>query len=107
MPRASSFGPATSRNITNRDLLLNPLINRITLPEPSGEGLSSQPSIIEMKGSLNTLIDELVNCRVYADRNNPDAARDISYCAAYPNRTETIVKAVCGAAIGNAAMLVQ
>ena len=104
---ATAFGPASSRNVASRDLVLDPLIDRITLPELSGTGLSSQPSITDMKGSLNTLIDELVNCRVYSDRNNPNAARNISYCTAYPNRTEIVVKAVCGAAIGNAAMLVQ
>ena len=104
---ATAFGPASSRNVASRDLVLDPLIDRIALPELSGTGLSSQPSIADMKGSLNTLIDELVNCRVYSDRNNPNAARNISYCTAYPNRTEIVVKAVCGAAIGNAAMLVQ
>jgi hypothetical protein len=104
---ATAFGPASSRNVANRDRVLDPLINRITLPESPGAGLSSQPSIAAMKGSLNTLIDELVNCREFADRNNPNAARNISYCSAYPNRTRIVVKAVCGAAIGNAAMLVQ
>ena len=104
---ATAFGPASSRNLVNRDRVLDPLINRIALPVSTGAGLSSQPSIADMKGSLNTLIDELVNCREFADRNNPEAARNISYCSAYPNRTRIVVKAVCGAAIGNAAMLVQ
>ncbi len=102
---ATAFGPANNRNVANRDRALDPLVNRITLPETPGAGLSSQPAIADMKATLNTLIDELVNCR---DPNDPDvvnAARSTSYCAA--DRTPIVVKAVCGAAIGNAAMLVQ
>jgi hypothetical protein len=50
-----------------------------------------------MKGELNALTDRLVAC--YDFNTNTDN------CEA--GRTATVVKALCGAALGNAAMLVQ
>jgi len=88
----SAFGPAA-----DRDDVFDPLVDRITLPDTFGTGLSSQPDIATFKGELDALTDRLAAC--YDFDNNIDS------CEA--GRTDTIVKAVCAAALGNAAMLMQ
>ena len=88
----TAFGPAA-----NRDLVFDPLINRIALPDGFGTGLATQPSVAAMKGELNALTDRLTTCYNFGTgADNCEAGR-----------TNTVVKAVCGAALGNAAMLVQ
>jgi mono/diheme cytochrome c family protein len=88
----NAFGPAA-----DRDLVLDPLINRIALPDAFGNGLTSQPDIAAMKGELNSLTDRLTACY--------DFNTGTDNCEA--GRTNTVVKAICGAALGNAAILVQ
>jgi hypothetical protein len=88
----TAFGPAA-----DRDLVFDPLINRIILPDASGTGLSTQPDVATMKGELNALTDRLTACY--------DFGTGTDNCEA--GRTNTVVKAICGAALGNAAMLVQ
>ena len=88
----TAFGPAA-----NRDLVFDPLINRIALPDGFGTGLATQPSVAAMKGELNALTDRLTTCYNFGTGTDN--------CEA--GRTNTVVKAVCGAALGNAAMLVQ
>jgi hypothetical protein len=98
------FNGNVTTAFADRNIALDPLVNRIVLPDaaPPNEGISTQPAITDMKDELNTLIDELINCR--ADPNS-DTPRGTQYCSA--DRTEVVMKAACGAAIGNAAMLIQ
>jgi len=69
-----------------RDLVFDPLIEKTM-----GINLASQPSEADIKLELNSLTDKLTACGTNCE----------------PNRTETIVKAVCAATTANAAMLVQ
>ena len=88
----TAFGPGA-----DRDLVFDPLVNRIAFPDALGTGLATQPDIAAMKGELNSLTDQLTAC--YNFSTGADS------CEA--GRTNTVVKAVCGATLGNAAMLVQ
>lgn len=88
----AAFGPAA-----DRDDVYDPIVERITLPDTFGAGLSTQPDIAAMKGEMSALTDRLAACYDFnTDTDNCD-----------PGRTDTIVKAVCAAALGNAAMLMQ
>ncbi|NNF16692.1 MAG: LamG domain-containing protein, partial [Gammaproteobacteria bacterium] len=69
-----------------RNLILNPL-----LANTVGADLSSQPDAADVRGELNALIDRLTACG--------------SSCPS--DRTPTVVKATCAAALGNAALLIQ
>jgi len=69
-----------------RDLIFDPLIENSV-----GIGLTNQPSVVDLKTRLTELTDNLSSCG--------------AGCSA--DRTETIVKAACAAAIGNAAALIQ
>lgn len=69
-----------------RDLVLNPLLSRVL-----GSNVNTQPDDADVRGELNSLITNLSTCG--------------NSCPA--NKTATIVKAVCAAAVGGAAMLVQ
>ncbi len=75
-----------SLNAAGRDLLIDPLLDNVF-----GVGLTSQPDPVAAKAELNSLIDRLTVCG--------------GSCAS--DRTETVAKAVCSAAIGSAGMLVQ
>lgn len=78
---------ATAFNSTaKRDMIFDPL-----LINTMGSNLTSQPTDADVKAELNSLTDTLTSCG--------------GSCAA--DRTETVVKAVCATAIGNATMLVQ
>jgi len=102
------FGPTAER-----DDALVPLVDRIVLPDYSPEGagqsLSTQPTFTAIESELNGLIDELINCRQGPPPHSESTPRGIQYCTNqyYPDRTKVVMKAVCAAAIGNAAMLVQ
>lgn len=89
--------PATLGPAADRDLLFDPLIDSITLTDGGGQGLSSQPDVSAMRAELDALTDRLTACY------NSGSGQD--NCEA--GRTETVAKAVCAAALGNAAMLVQ
>ena len=81
----------------DRDTVFDPLLDRLTLPDAGGIGLATQPDIEDTRGELNWLVDKLTACYNYGtDTDNCDVGR-----------VATTVKAVCAAAIGNAAMLVQ
>ncbi len=69
-----------------RDLVLNPLVTR-TL----NTNVGSQPDPADTRAHLDNLIDTLTSCG--------------AGCPA--GRTETVVKAICAAAVGSAPMLVQ
>ena len=93
--------PASVKNTfgisANRDRVFDPLINRLALPDSSGSGLGTQPSTDDIRAELDDLSDRLTSCY------NPNT--DTDSCPS--GRTNTVLKAVCGAAFGNAAMLVQ
>ena len=86
----------TFGNSADRDLVFNPLIDRLTLPD-AGAGLSTQPAMDDIKLELDDLSNRLTSCY------NPIA--DTDSCG--PERAALVMKAVCAATIGNAAMLVQ
>jgi len=69
-----------------RDLLLDPLINRI-----NGDTLLSQPDPVEVKQELNNLIDRLTSCGT----------------ACSSDRTLTVAKSSCTALLSSAVMVVQ
>jgi hypothetical protein len=66
----------------------------LALPESPDAGLTSQPDITDTKTELNSLIDKLAACMTPTDTCD----------AGYSN---TVLKAVCSAAVGNAGMLIQ
>jgi len=87
----SGFDFSSSANVAfdstvKRDQILDPL-----LLNAMGSNLSSQPTDIDVKTELNSLIDKLTTCGASCDAD----------------KTNTVVKAVCAATIANAAMLVQ
>ena len=94
-------GPASMNELfglaANPDDILDPLVDRLTLPETPGNGLSSQPDVAATKAELNSLMNNLTAC--YNPATNNDS------CAA--GRSDIVLKAVCAAAIGNAGMLIQ
>ncbi len=69
-----------------RDLILVPLVNGVM-----GQNLASQPDEANVRLELDNLITTLTACG--------------AGCA--PDRTETVVKAVCSSVLGSAVMLVQ
>ncbi len=69
-----------------RDLILNPLIDKVM-----NTNVSTQPLTADVKDELNDLMDTLTACG--------------GSCAA--DRTETVVKATCAAALGSGGMLLQ
>ena len=78
---ATSFGSTASR-----DLVLNPLLSNTI-----GTNLVSQPDDPVVRTELNALIDRLTVCG--------------GSCPS--DRTPTVVKAACAAALGNAVTLIQ
>jgi len=70
----------------NRDLIIKPLISRL-----SGINLATQADDSEISTELNDLIDKLSSCG--------------QNCAA--DRTKTVVKASCAALLGSATLLLQ
>jgi len=85
---STAFGSTAAR-----DLIFDPLLDGMLLPDTTGTALPSQPTVAEMRGEMDALTDRLTAC---GGSNSCEAGR-----------TETVVKAVCAAALGNAAMLVQ
>ncbi|WP_444998096.1 LamG domain-containing protein [Aliikangiella sp. IMCC44359] len=73
-------------NQTKRDQIYDPLITNIM-----GSSLSTQPAVADVKTELGNLTTKLTSCG--------------AGCSS--GRTEIVVKAVCAAALGNAALLVQ
>ncbi len=80
--------PSAAFTVAGRNQILDPLLARVQVL--TAGAVSTQPDVGEVKTELNALITKLV-------ASGADNAA----------RTETIVKAVCAAAVGNAAMLVQ
>ncbi len=72
--------------INNRDLIIDPLLARMV-----GSGLDTQPDDMDIGIELNNLLDTTTTCG--------------SSCPA--GHTATVVKAVCSAVLGSAALLVQ
>jgi hypothetical protein len=100
--REALFGTAFDFNETDmgvaftparRDMILDPLLARIlnAVPGPTPVNLATQPDFNATKAELSSLIDKLTVCG--------------ASCPA--DRTKTVVKAACAAALGNAAMLLQ
>jgi hypothetical protein len=88
----AAFGTPADRNT-----VFDPLLERLVLPDGLGAGLATQPDIDAVRGELDWLVSKLTACYDYGN--------DIDSCDA--GRVETTVKAICAAAVGNAAMLVQ
>lgn len=80
------FAADSSIAFTDRDLLLDPLINNMV-----GVGISTQPDLADLRAEVNALVDDLIACG--------------GSCEA--DRTERVVKAACASVLGSAAMLVQ
>ncbi len=77
---------STAFNTSGRNIVIDQLLTRVL-----NSNVATQPDTTSVKAELNNLIDRLTVCG--------------SGCAA--DRTKTVVKAVCAAAVGNAAMIVQ
>ncbi len=73
-------------NTSGRNLVIDQLLTRVL-----NTNVTTQPDTAGVKTELNNLIDRLTVCG--------------NSCAA--DRTKTVVKAVCAAAVGNAAMIIQ
>lgn len=84
-PAASAF------NATGRSQIIEPLLNALVAGEVDGSELATQPDPDRVRAELNSLIDTMTACG--------------GSCAA--DRTATIVKASCAAALGSAIMLVH
>jgi hypothetical protein len=82
-----SAAPATAFGTsTNRNLVINPLMDKIL-----GVNLSSQPDTAQVRSEVNALMDRLTACG--------------GSCPS--DRTEVTVKASCAAILGSAGMLIQ
>ena len=107
--------PATAFSTPDRDDLIDPLIERMTGQVNGGTTIASQPGFSEIKdelgvcavggaclsgccpnGEVSSVHDNLID-RLLASANAPNTTQ----------RTEDIAKAVCAAALGNGAMLIQ
>ncbi len=88
-----AFGaaPAAAFDASGRAILLNGLLSALVVTTSDNHNLSSGPKTSDMTHELNTLIDQMIACG-----NN---------CPA--NTTVSASTAVCAAALGSAAMLVQ
>lgn len=84
---------AVAFSSARRDMILDPLLTRVMNADPNGNpvNLGTQPDLATVKTELNALIDRLITCG--------------NSCPA--DRTKTVVKAVCAAAISNATLLLQ
>ncbi|MEM7096991.1 MAG: LamG domain-containing protein [Pseudomonadota bacterium] len=80
------FGTDVGTAFADRSLLLDPLINAMV-----GNGISTQPDLVDLRAEVNGLVDSLVACGGSCESD----------------RTERIVKASCASVLGSAAMLVQ
>ncbi|NQD37277.1 LamG domain-containing protein [Permianibacter sp. IMCC34836] len=78
-------GPTVALDATGRNNVINPLIAHVM-----ASNVTSQPNVADVQTEMNALITRLA-----ASGGNTSA------------RTITIVKSVCAATVGNAAMLVQ
>jgi Concanavalin A-like lectin/glucanases superfamily len=93
----------TASNLSSqadRDLVINPLIDKVM-----GVHLAAQPDLATQpdRSLLQTELNELIT-------NSDPNVRALGLCqrtACGGARTETVVKAVCGAVLGSAVMLVQ
>jgi len=74
-----------------RDQIIIPLMNRVM-----NTNLTDQPATADVTGELDSLIAILTSC-----------ATGVSPTCATTQRTEDVVKAVCAATLGSAAMLIQ
>ena len=82
-----NFGiaPSSAFTTTGRNQILDPIMSRVL-----GANIGTQPDTVDVRDELNALIDKL----------SASGGSDVT-------KTKTIVKAVCAAGIGGAAMLVQ
>lgn len=82
-----SAAPSTAYAGANRDALLDPLL--VSTLQNGASPVGSQPDQLEVRGELNSLIDQLAS-------TGNDATR-----------TRTIAKAACASVLGSAAVLLQ
>jgi hypothetical protein len=113
--------PPNATQIANRNLIVDPLLTAAMNVNQgnAADNLTSQPDATEVSGllgsgvtqdldagfsadSYESLISEMLGCTPIDINANPTCTVDNS-----PDRTKQIVKAVCAAAVGSAAMLVQ
>ena len=83
--------PAAAFSAAGRDLIVDGLARALVIETPEGGAVDSGPSRPQMAAQLNRLIDQMTSCG--------------NSCPA--DTTNTTVTAVCAAALGSAAMLVQ
>ena len=98
-----TFNGATSPNLAfvtqaERDLVIDPLLTRVF--NVSVTELTTMPTAAEVRGHLNTLINDLVTS---ADASNTCSGGNPCGFA----RTQTIIKSTCAAAVSSSAMLLQ
>lgn len=81
----------TAFDAAGRNQIIEPLLNALVAGEVGGSELAGQPDPDTVRAELNSLIDTMTACGGSCDGN----------------RTATIVKASCAAALGSAIMLVH
>ena len=80
------FGSDMATAFADRSLLIDPLVDNFV-----GQGIGTQPDIVDLTAEVNDLVDRLMACGGSCE----------------PDRTERIVKGACASVLGSAAMLVQ
>jgi hypothetical protein len=106
LDEAAAFVDATERN-----KVIDPLLTAVTNLN-AGQNLTSQPDAAEMSATLGStvLVDLVSDTNVVLASYDSLIKEMIDNCTGTcgsPLRTKQIVKAVCAAAAGSAAMLVQ
>lgn len=92
-PASSAFTP------TGKSQIIDPLLQAMLNHDISGSSLSSQPDPAAVGAELSALIDKMIDPQ-------PEPA-GCNGCTLNAERTRTVVKATCTAALGSAVMLVQ
>ncbi len=124
VPAEPTMGTAlTAQQIVNRNAVIDPLLAAAmnVINDTSPDNLTTQPDAAEMRGLLggegkqdlgvvagtadeyDSLISQMLGCRL----REPPAPQTCAAATNDADRTKQIVKAVCAAAVGSAAMLVQ
>jgi hypothetical protein len=129
-PGGQTTNPANATQIANRNLIVDPLLTAALNVDQgnSSNNLTSQPAAAEVSALLGSavtqdldpaiiippmlpseddyesLISEMLGCKPLGPLEPP---QQVCTPVNTPDRTKQIVKAVCAAAVGSAAMLVQ
>ena len=122
-PVGQTTNPPTAAQIANRNSIVDPLLTAAlnVVQGNSGNNLTSQPDAVEVSDllgsgvtqdldpgfgldSYESLISEMLGCKPVGPLDPP---QQVCTPVNTSDRTKQIVKAVCAAAVGSAAMLVQ